>query len=161
MNEALQKAIDCLEIRDVYLYSSHASLESEFEPKYDPTVDGLIVQYKHHVIRSSVLKLEGHSESIDLFRVYVELGARWVSSSKSDTVEAQDVKAKIEGTMVAEYLMETDPGKEALNEFALKNASYHIWPYWREYLAAHTQRMNLPKLILPTVQFSNNHRTDS
>jgi len=161
MSEALQRAIASLEIHDVYLYSSQAFLKEKFEPKYDSTLDDLVVQYKHNVMRSSVLILEGGEEKIKLFRVFIELGARWISSStQKDVVEAQDIKAQIEGTMVAEYLMKTDPGEEALSQFALKNASYHIWPYWREYATAHSQRMNLPKLVLPTVQFSNNRESD-
>lgn len=62
--------------------------------------------------------------------------------------------------MVAEYRMSEDPGKESLKEFALRNASYHIWPYWREYLMGQCLRMNLPKVILPAVQFAQNRGSE-
>ena len=45
--------------------------------------------------------------------------------------------------------------KESLNAFALQNASFHVWSYWREYLTSQCMRMNLPKLTLPMVQFAN------
>lgn len=58
--------------------------------------------------------------------------------------------------MVAEYRMTEDPGKDSLKAFALRNASHHVWPYWREYLMGQSLRMNLPKLILPAVQLARN-----
>jgi hypothetical protein len=64
--------------------------------------------------------------------------------------------AFIEATFVAEYSLNGKPEKEALDAFALKNASYHIWPYWREFLMSQSMRMNLPKIALPTVQFAVN-----
>ena len=109
MDPALQKAIDCLKIRDVYLYSSNASLKDAFEPKYDPDLDKLEVQFKHIVIRSSVLALEDVSKTINLFRVFVELGARWVLPIvKENTVDTFEIKAHIDGIMVAEYFMQKE-----------------------------------------------------
>lgn len=161
MNAALQTAIDCLKIRDVYLYSSNASLKDTFEPKYDPDINKLEVQFKHIVTRSSVLELKEDDNTLKLFRVFVELGARWVLPiRKENTVETPEIKAHIEGIMIAEYLMQPDPGQDALKRFAMKNASFHIWPYWREYLTAHCQRMNLPKLVISTVQFANNQKPE-
>ena len=161
MDTALQKVIDCLKIRDVYLYSSSASLVDAFEPKYDPNLDKLEVQFKHIVSRSNVLEVDESSKTIKLFRVFVEFGARWVLlGTGQDSVDSTQIKAYIEGVMVAEYLMQDDPGPDALKQFAMKNASFHIWPYWREYLTAHCQRMNLPKLVMPAVQFSSNQESD-
>ncbi len=161
MDIALQKAIDCLKIRDVYLHSSRAVLEDGFEPKYDSDLDKLEVQLKHIVARLSVLELEEDHNTLSLFRVFVELGARWVMpATDSNNSDDPEIKAYIEGIMVAEYLMLSDPGQEALKQFAMKNASFHIWPYWREYLTAHYQRMNLPKLIMPAVQFATNQEPD-
>jgi hypothetical protein len=161
MDAALQEAIDSLKIRDVYLYSSSALLEDAFEPKYDPDLDKLEVQFKHAVTRSNVLELEEGNKTINLFRVYVELGTRWVLPNLvQDSDSDPEIKAHIEGVMVAEYLMRSDPGPDALKQFAMKNASFHIWPYWREYLTSHCQRMNLPKLIMPAVQFASNQGAD-
>lgn len=156
MNEALQQAIDSLQIQDVYLRSASAEMVPNFEPKYDPEVDTLKVQFKHVVTRSDILELENGTDSQRLFRVYVDLGARWIAPSSEGEDKEPEEKARIEATMSAEYLMDDDPGKEALNLFALHNASYHIWPYWREYLSAQCLRMNLPKITLPAVQFAAN-----
>ena len=157
MHSALQKAIDSLQIRDVYLRSVFAELADGFEPKYDPDVQALPVQLKHIVTRTAVLELEG-DERQQLFRVYIELGARWLESlpaGDGDGAEP-DVKARVEALMVAEYLMREHPGDDALRAFAMRNASYHVWPYWREFLASQCVRMNLPKYTLPAVQLALN-----
>ncbi len=152
----LQKAIDCLTIRDVYLRKSNAALMDDFEPKYDADVENLAVQFKHVVTQSNVLELEdGSCEKTRLFRVFVDLGTRWVAPEAGDA-ETPEVKAFIEGTMVAEYQVDGEPGQETLKKFALKNASYHIWPFWREYLSSQCLRMNLPKRVMPVKQFAVN-----
>jgi hypothetical protein len=46
--------------------------------------------------------------------------------------------------------------KDCLNEFALRNASYHVWPYWRELLMSQCARMHLPRLVMPTMQVAQN-----
>ncbi len=157
--DALQKAIDSLKIRDVYLRSSNASLEDEFEPKYDPDIDNLDTQLKHIVASSSVLELVEENDTRCIFRVFIELGVRWVAHNSEEN-EEPETRAFIESVMVAEYYMKSNPGAEALKLFAMQNASFHVWPYWREYVTSHCQRMNLPKMVMPAVQFSSNHDSD-
>jgi hypothetical protein len=162
MTDPLQKAIDSLLINDIYLRSTESSLSEEFEPKYDTGISHLEVQFRHVVTHWSVLALEQEGEDpVSLFRVFVDLGVRWLEPA-TDGGDADEgrVKARIEAMMVAEYRMSEDPGKESLKKFALRNASYHIWPYWREYLMGQCLRMNLPKVILPDVQFAQNRATE-
>jgi hypothetical protein len=156
MNEALQSAIDNLQIMDVFLRSAKAWLADDFEPKYEPDPVSLVVQFKHLVKRSDVLELKEGDQTRRLFRVHMDLGARWGVFDVEGEKNRFKRKAHIEGTMVAEYLMIDDPGEEALTAFAIKNASYHIWPYWREHLSSQCLRMNLPKLTLPAIQFARN-----
>lgn len=161
-DKTLQKAIDALQIRDVYLRTSQTLLADDFEPKYDNEFDRLEVQLQHAVTQTSVLKLEEEgAATVELFRVFVQLGARWLEPESDASTQPGDsrgedsrLQALVAGVMVAEYEMQTDPGSDALKAFALRNASYHVWPYWREFLAAQCMRMNLPKLVLPTVQFA-------
>ena len=162
MNDALQNAIDSLLINDIYQRSAESHLSDDFEPKFDAHTDRLDVQFKHVVTHWNVLRLEQEGEEpVSLFRVFVELGVRWLEESGGENVsEESRIKAEINCLMIAEYRMANDPGKEGLNEFARHNASYHIWPYWREYLMGQCLRMNLPKLVLPAVQFAQNRHVD-
>jgi len=154
----LQKAIDCLKIKDVFQRSALARIEEIFEPEY--TDVELVLQFKHIVTESQIIKVNEDND-LSLFRVFIDVGARWVveSDKKEKTSNTEDdagVMALIEATFVAVYQIEGEPDKSALNEFALKNASFHVWPYWREYLMSQSMRMNLPKVALPAVQFAAN-----
>jgi hypothetical protein len=163
-NSKLQDAIDCLSIQDVFQRAAVSKISDTFDPKYS-SIDEIGIQLKHIVKRSEVVQLEENGESC-IFRVYVELGVRWASvdvdhkavndKNSVEIEQSADILAFIEATYVAEYLLDGKPGKEALDEFALKNASYHIWPYWREYIMSQGMRMNLPKYTLPAVQFASN-----
>ena len=135
---SLQKAIDSLSIQDVYLKSSQAECCEDFDPKRTEHNE-LLVQQMHSVRRSEVLQA---SEDELILKVYVRLGTRWVLPIENDDPE---VKAFVEAD-----LLET----EAVDEFSLKNASFHVWPYWREFLSSQCERLRLPRVVLPTVQFS-------
>lgn len=164
MDTALQKAIDSLQIQDVALRASVAELSDGFEPRYAFEADPLRIEFKHGVVRTLVIELsDGLDGEQQLFRVFIEFGARWVAVGSQDSASEPDVRARIECVMTADYVMREHPGDEALKAFSMRNASYHVWPYWREFLASQCQRMNLPKVMLPAVQFVANpgHTADA
>lgn len=173
MNHELLKQVQTsLQIQDVFQRSASAHLTDGYDPKYDSL--NLEVQLMHQVLRSEVLEpLEG----IDLprlFRVHLYLAVRWFDSAAQEleslqTAEAAqpkapepsdesvDVLGKIDANYVAEYKMSSNVEQEALDEFALKNVSYHVWPYFREFVTSQTARMNVPKIVLPMFQPASNH----
>lgn len=153
MNELLQKAIDCLKISDVYLRNSLTSVTEGFEPKYELQNSEFSLQLKHRVERSEILKLENDGDREQLIlRVLIDLGARWVIGKEDSPEEL----VKVEAQFLAEYAMTGPLEQAAIDQFAMKNASYHVWPYWREYLMSTSLRMNLPKLAVPAVQLAHN-----
>ena len=161
MNDLLQKAIDSVRISDVYLRASRSHLSDDFDPKFAGDLEDLAVQFKHGVSKWEIIAVGENEEEARLYRVFIDLATRWAYLEEGgDDDPVPDIKAEIEATFVAEYLLEKDPGKEALEEFAFRNASYHVWPYWREYLTSQCMRMNMPKLVLPAVQFAMNSRAD-
>jgi len=156
--DLLQKAIDSLNIQDVFFVSSIMKLSDDFEPKYNSDIEYLGIQFKHLVKKHLTFEVENGDAKEKIFRVYVELGARWVieQDGTTESEPESNVCAIVEGSVVAEYQMLDDPGDDALREFALNNASFHVWPYWREYLMSQSNRMNLPRTVLPAVQFAVN-----
>ena len=163
MTSALQRAIDVLQIEDVSVRSVSACLADGFEPRLDPQADELQIALKHQVTGFEIIEIgleEGQIRT--LFRVLVDLGVRW--SQPVDEPDADDKMgedsgnaaevATITATMVAEYAMKENPGEDALTQFAVQNASFHVWPYWREYVSTQCYRMNLPRFMLPTRQFA-------
>lgn len=161
MSDLLQKAIDNLQIEDVFQKSINAFCANNFEPKYND-FDEIEVQFMHVVRRSEVLQLENADDSRRFFRVIIMLGVRWVKASESKTSDESQIEelAKIEGRMIAEYLMKAEVPPEALDEFAKRNASFHVWPYWREVVASQCSKMNLPVVVLPAVQFASNRASE-
>tara|TARA_R110001606_G_scaffold381779_1_gene543192 strand:- start:366 stop:824 length:459 start_codon:yes stop_codon:yes gene_type:complete len=146
-SKKLQRAIDHLTIQDVYIKSTQSQCNEDFDPK-TTELDELLVQQMHSVQKSEVLKI---NESGLLVRIYVRLGTRWVTPNGN---EEPDVKAFIEADFIAEYRMTEDLEQECIDEFAQHNASFHVWPYWREFLSSQCERLRLPRVVLPTVQFS-------
>lgn len=152
-NKSLREAIDNLEIRDVYVKSLIASSADDFEPKYYENFDSLTQQNKHLVSKSSIIVVDGSDTDPDkVFRVHVEYGVRWSEASEQEGEQ----KAIIEAEFVVEYLMKKELNSDCLSAFALKNASFHVWPYWRELVSSQCERMQMPRIIMPTLQLASN-----
>lgn len=164
MDETLLKlAQHGLRITDVALRESRSWLADGYEPKYEQLI--VDAQFMQRTVRSEVLEVEddGHGKH-DLFRVFVAFGIRWVTRpqktrarkrAKKDTEPAEPkVLGLIEATFIAEYEVTESIDKLALDEFALHNVPWNIWPYWREYVASQSSRLNLPKATLPLQCFT-------
>jgi hypothetical protein len=156
MNANLQKAIDTLRIHDVYIRNSIAQCVNGFDPKYDNDLEKLVTQTKHGVKQSQLAQL---GETQWLVRVFIELGVRLVDATVEK--ENESVRAFIEAEYVAEYTVDKELEQACIDEYAQKNASYHVWPYWREFLMSQCNRMYLPRLVLPTMQLAHHrHQLD-
>ncbi|WP_394181395.1 hypothetical protein [Marinomonas posidonica] len=147
ISKNLQRAIDKLKIQDVYLKSSQAQCEDDFDPK-STELNELLVQQMHAVIKSEVLRI--NTDEL-LVRIYIRLGARWVATTDS---KEPNIKAFVEADFIAEYQMTEPLEQEAIDEFSHQNASFHVWPYWREFLSSQCERLRLPRVVLPIVQFN-------
>lgn len=164
----LQEAIDNLELNDLYMHGSQSVLAPNFEPRSLEDDSRLHCSFLHQIDRSEVIEVGAENgQTAKYFRVYVSLGARWQLAEDNESDEGEEADgdessigdntaAKIEAIFVAEYYIKNRVSQDALAEFALNNASYHVWPFWREYLMSQCTRMNLPKIPLPIVQLANN-----
>jgi len=154
-DDKLQRAINHLAISDVYLVASSARHGEDFNPKAAHALEGLKVQTMHLARRSEVLET-GKSNQY-LLRIVLGFGVRWISESEAQA-DDPEIRAFVEADYVAEYLMDERLEQDAIDAFALQNASYHVWPYWREYLMSQCERLRMPRLILPTKQFPDNQK---
>ena len=136
----IDEALANLAIKDIFLKSmkcENFKFDIELYPKCDYKVF-----LKHKVIRSSILESTDHKQH--LLRVLLGYGVKWVSKE-----EPQDELAIIEAEYIAEYRLKQRISDTAIDEFCLKNVGHNVWPYWREFVATTTQRLNLPTLTLP------------
>lgn len=148
MSEALARAQRGLAFQDISMLASRCELGENADPKFNwPEL--LVVQLKHQVKQSSLLSVQQAEESVVLFRIDIDLGARVVADGESPETAWL---AQIEADYRVDYLITDEALKsdqEALDEFALHNASFHLWPFWREYVVSQCNRMNLPKISIP------------
>ena len=149
----LQQAINSLSIADVYLAASRAEHAESFHPKARNAFDDLKVQTMHIARRSEIVETDQSDQY--LLRIVLGFGARWVEEKTEDDEEPL-VRAVIEADYIAEYIMNDLLEQEAIDAFALQNASYHVWPYWREYLTSQCERLRMPRVMLPIRQFPAN-----
>lgn len=153
----IRAAQDGLAIVDVVLRSSRCELSDGFDPRYMRA--SLDVQVMQRVDSSQVLEIAipGHAPG-RLFRVFVTLGIRWIEPvatggkrrKKASSTEPEPVvRANIETTFAADYQLLREVDKSALDEFALYNAPFNVWPFWREYVSTQSSRMGLPRTVIP------------
>jgi hypothetical protein len=155
--EALQRAIKGLAVHDVYLKHSEFFTKDGWDPKR-PGDTSLVYQFMTGVENSEVFGIsEEESGSVkNFFAVYIKVGCRLVSEGEDSKPDG--IFAQVEATFVAEYLLNEGfdvADEEGLTAFAVENASFHVWPYWREYLMATCTRLNLPKVALPVRKFTS------
>lgn len=149
MNKPLERAKKGLQFEDIYQAKVDARLEGKFDPRFNVGVQNYRLQLKHHVIESNLIEIKDSEQPVAIFRVYIDVGARLVLLENE--MDEHPI-AQIEASYRVDYRV-TEPAliddKAALDAFALENASYHLWPYWREYVMSQSLRMNLPKIALP------------
>ena len=152
ISPAHQKAIDSLKILDIYVKGLNAQYVNDFSPKYCDFLDELETETRHNIKGYYTLQL---AKDKSIIQISIDLAMRLVRPNP-DTPDEPVVCALIEADYIAEYAMATPLKEDSLNEFAMKNASYHVWPFWRELLASQCTRMQLPKIMLPLHQFATN-----
>ena len=156
----LELARDALRITDVALRRARCEVTDGFDPSHERPE--IAVQLLQRVLRSEILEPDdGQSGLHRLFRVHVQLGIRWVRSDKRQRTrkpdkktvagdgKQQEVLALVEAIFVAEYELRKEVDQACLDQFALHNAPFNIWPFWREYVVSQAQRMNLPRFVVP------------
>ena len=164
-DELLQKAIQCTAIHDVYLEECKSTFYNNFEPKVQD--QKLSVQFKigAGTFDNLTVGMDDNTE-IKMLRVHVQTGARFLDSEfdnekKPETIEKY-IQAEITAKFVAEYRITCDDlSEEAIKEFSARNASFHVWPYWREFLHSMTGRMKLPEVVLPMFTLSKEKESSS
>lgn len=69
--------------------------------------------------------------------------------------ESLDPLLHIQATFLLAYVLKSadDITDAHCDAFADLNATFNVWPYWREYVQSVTVRMGLPALVLPLYRF--------
>lgn len=162
-DELLNQAQKGLALTDVYVRECSTSLDDRFLP-FAGLNDEWEVQTRiqtafHRVAEAvPVIEADGQAPSSATFVEYkVVAGARFVhpSLSVSDVDGPVCAAGEIVVVFAVVYRASDTLPNSALGEFGRRNAPFHVWPYWREYLHSTTGRMRLPPAVLPMFKFSS------
>lgn len=176
-NAKLQRAIAAISIKDVSFESFSSTLLNDFDPQFDNRADSLAYQTRVNIAGFDVIETRYEADNEDAsnieikaepeyaLRVSVSLGIRLGEAGKLTRHNTDPAAvALIESTMLAHYEINDNniiEDQDAIEEFVLQNAAFHVWPYWREFVSSSLQRLNLKKITLPFMKKAQNTRTKS
>lgn len=169
--DLIQQASKALAIKDVYLHTCNVDIAEGFDCKHTKYPELGV-----HVRQNVVSWVEGVGVSSDgeesTYLRFEFLGAFRLVPPDSDSDSVEDdssdtnVLVEVTATFLAEYLKKDDIKDKAIEEFATFNVAHNVWPYWREFAQSLTERMRLPRLVLPLYSlpqdtFAKNAQHDS
>lgn len=148
LSAELQNAIANLKINDVYIDKIDSFV---LDRSFNFDKNEFDIEHKFGV-KAFELK---ESEDRKVVCFSFEAGVRWISRQGQAQEDGKDHGpiARIECVIVGCYVMKKEVNENALREFAVKNCGIHVWPYWRELLTNHCDRLRLPRVMLPITQF--------
>jgi hypothetical protein len=151
--ELIQEAIKGLAVQGVYLRASRFTQAPDFDPTVPQALE-ITAQYKAGAEAMHLVDIEDAESGTKqtLMNVHFSCGLRLIEADRIKKAKSEiGVAAEIMATFVAQYLVLPDnhPRKEALDAFAMNNAGYHVWPYWREYAQSVCTRAGLPVIAIP------------
>lgn len=161
--ELISTAARALGIQGVHLRESEVRCKRGFHPPFIEASLSLIPQYRGGVDGRFELisaNLEETGEPVRVVLFHFNAGVRLVDAEQADGGELADDHVYLELTarFCAQYQVDaeadTDALGPALNEFALYNVGYHVWPYWREYVQATCARIGIPPIPIPMYRIS-------
>jgi hypothetical protein len=162
----LSEVIKILHIANVYMRGMETVVDEEFD--IFSAQEELEVRHQLSPISSSLIEY-GNTEQPDqkmrLFRVHLRGELLMVRPMNGDPhqPEPSDIRLRLVAQYASDYRV-TKLGEipqVALDEFALKNAAFHVWPYWREYIQSTLARMQLPPFSLPMYQVPKVRKKES
>lgn len=158
----IDSAARALDIEAVFLRASAIRCREGFMPQFIEDDLSLIPQFrvgptgKLHIVTAT------HKETGDTAKTvmfYFAAGVRLTDGTSGEAEEQQDDVAgdvayvEIESEFCAQYRLHEGADEEelrpALEEFGRYNVSYHVWPYWREYVQSVCLRIGIPPIPVP------------
>lgn len=162
-DELLKEAQANLHLSNIYLREINTKLADGFVPALMKGEREFKLQNKIGTKEHITLKPDGESKKSDsapkFIEYHVSVGARVVDGDMTDdelsaeNIPSDKIIAEIECTFAVLYQLEKPVSEDGLREFGVRNAPYHVWPYWRELLHSTGNRMDLAGMILPMLMY--------
>ncbi len=163
--EAIARARNCLNIADVYLRDAAIVPADSFDARQHPP-SRVNFQWGAHEAAVIEITTDGETPQVGhIWRVKFLTHAKllWPHVEAMEpgfNPGVEDIACLIRATFIAEYHMRGELDDVALQEFATHNVSYHVWPYWREFLSDASARLRIPPIMLPMHVISSPNPSD-
>lgn len=151
-------------LKDVFVRECYARIDESYMP-FEGITEEIDVQTKiqatHHRVVTRQLDESEVASDGDTERQIVEFkvlaAARFVAEDADDAADPDvdqdadqdDRFGEVVAVFSAVYFMMEPVDEATLVEFGMRNATFHVWPYWRELLHSTTGRLRLPPTVLP------------
>ncbi len=153
------RAVASFDVEDIFLAAS----QCEVNPNFNPTQAFTDVGFQHRVtpdksVLLQVRTLAEGGEELFFVRYSVTGEIRFlmpgIPIDKSD-LSSSELMATIRLTFFADYRCskESFSDKDVIASF-VRNAVFHVWPYWREAVSDLCGRMRLPRVTIPMLRTS-------
>ncbi|WP_129781784.1 hypothetical protein [Peristeroidobacter soli] len=154
MSDLLWQMQQALVLQDVFVRRAEAHTEDGFDPKYSKDLLGVQIKFTNSadIERFELTEDSEPHRKISVLRYSVDTGVRFVVTDSLEAAEPT-IRAEISATFSADYVVSNEEviTEEAMSAFA-QNVTYHIWPYWREFIHSTCARLRLPSAVLPMFQ---------
>lgn len=154
MSDILRQMQQALVLQDVFVRRAEARTEENFDPKYSKDRLGIQIRFTNvaDIERFEIPEDCEPHRKISVLRYSVDTGVRFVVADAQETAEPT-VRAEISATFSADYVIGNQDAitEEGVSAFA-QNVTYHVWPYWREFIHSTCARLRLPGAVLPMFQ---------
>lgn len=140
-----------LEIYDISLHSNHATVydASLAVLSLDPSMLTLEVRWatdSYERIELMANKASPEGEYRFFHRLILNTHARYLSAKTDESIAAISASFSVVFKSKSDL---NDCDDITWKLFSDTRVSFEMWPYWRQYLAEHSQKMRLPVIQLP------------
>lgn len=144
MNEqALQDAIQSMELLDIYLNEGQLQRSHDFDLHFP--AEAMRQQSKLSVSGDILSKEADDAGAHQLYlRAFVSFGLRFVPKANNDSND-QSPLAELTATFAVLYQMSQELPDDVIQQFIQHNVVHNAWPFWREHAIRVFSEAKLPR----------------
>ncbi|WP_340621039.1 hypothetical protein [Xenorhabdus siamensis] len=151
MPSHLERAQKKLKIVNVLFRNGYFSINPDINASFmDQMLSEMKVKKQDYRGDISVQELSTDGNKNHAYVFDVEVGIRVVEIKEGkEDIDDKDTVYMITAEFEVLYTSEEKLTKEEVKAFSKNNVTYHIWPYWREYVQSACSRMGTQPLHIP------------
>lgn len=138
----IAQAAHCLKLKNITLF------ECNLKRFQDLSEQKALGQQTKKSVRGAIGKATESDRHFQLFRVFIELGVRFIELPVQDE-KPVNLLFQIEAVFQVDYELTEEVDQAALHEFANYNAVHNAWPLWRQFVFSTAHQAGLPCPEIP------------